>query len=96
MVKSELVQKLCDLHPNIIRKDMEKVVDTIILEIFESLAKDETVEIRGWGRFKTAIRKARIGRNPKTLEKKIVSERNVVLFKPSKDLKFYINKDDRK
>ena len=37
MVKSELVQKLCDLHPNIIRKDMEKVVDTIILEIFEKM-----------------------------------------------------------
>ena len=86
MVKSELVQKLCDLHPNIIRKDMEKVVYTIILEIFESLAKDETVEIRGWGRFKTAIRKARIGRNPKNAEKVQIPEKKVIKWKMSKIL----------
>ena len=40
------------------------------------------------------FKKSRIARNPKTLEKKIVSERNVVLFKPSKQLKSYINKKD--
>ena len=39
-------------------------------------------------------KKARVGRNPKTKEEKIISERNVVLFKPSKELKEYINKND--
>ena len=49
MVKSELVQKLCNLHPNILRRDVEKIVEIIIFEIIEALYRDEAVEIRGWG-----------------------------------------------
>ena len=49
MVKSELVQKLCNMYPNILRRDMEKVVETIIFEMIEALHRDEAVEIRGWG-----------------------------------------------
>ena len=37
------------------------------------------------------LKKERIGRNPKTMEDKIISERNVVLFKPSKEFKEFIN-----
>ena len=65
MVKSELVQKLCNVYPNILRRDMEKIVETIIFEMIEALRRDEAVEIRGWGRLKVVIRRARIGRNPK-------------------------------
>ena len=91
MVKSELVQKLCNMHPNILRKDIEKILDIIIIEMIEALCRNEAVEIRGFGRFKTVMRKARIGRNPKTKENKIISERKVILFKPSKELKKSIN-----
>ena len=66
MVKSELVQKLCNMHPNILRKDIEKILDIIIFEMIEALYRNEAVEIRGFGRFKTVMRKARIGRNPKS------------------------------
>ena len=65
MVKSELVQKLCNMHPNILRKDIEKILDIIIIEMIEALCRNEAVEIRGFGRLKTVMRKARIGRNPK-------------------------------
>ncbi len=65
MVKSELVQNLCNMNPNIIRSDIEKIVKIIIFEMTEALCRDEAVEIRGLGRFKTVMRKARSGRNPK-------------------------------
>ena len=65
MVKSKLVQKLCNIHPNILRKDMEKIVEIIFTEITNALCRNESVEIRGFGRFKTITRKSRTGRNPK-------------------------------
>ena len=65
MVKSELVQKLCNMHPGISHKDIEKIVDIIISEIIGALNRNEAVEIRGFGRFKSVIRKSRVGRNPK-------------------------------
>ena len=68
MVKSELVQKLCNIHPNILRKDIEKIVEIIIFEMIEALCRNEAVEIRGWGRIKVVMRKARLGRNPKNSE----------------------------
>ena len=68
MVKSELVRKLCNVYPNILRKDIEKIIEIIIFEMIEALCRDEAVEIRGLGRFKTVMRKARIGRNPKNSE----------------------------
>ena len=86
MVKSELVQKLCDLHPNILRKDIEKIVEIIIFEMIESLYRNEAVEIRGFGRFKTAIRKARIGRNPKNSKAVQIPAKKAIKWKMSKIL----------
>ena len=68
MVKSELVQSLCNMHPGIIRKDIEKIVEIIIFEMIEALCRNEAIEIRGWGRIKTVVRKPRIGRNPKNFK----------------------------
>ena len=84
MVKSELVQKLCNMHPNILRKDIEKIVKTLIEEIIEALCKNKAVEIRGWGRFKTVIRKARVGRNPKNSQIIQIPEKKAIKWKMSK------------
>ena len=86
MVKSKLVQKLCNMHPNILRKDIEKIVDIIIFEMVEALCRDQAVEIRGWGRIKTGIRKARIGRNPKNAEKVKIPQKKTIKWKMSKIL----------
>jgi len=48
MVKSELIQKLCNLHPNIIRKDIAKTLDVIFNEISEALKNSMKYEIRGY------------------------------------------------
>ena len=52
------------------------------------------VKISKFGTFILRKKKERIGRNPKTKESKIISERNVILFKPSKELKNFINTND--
>ena len=86
MVKSELIQKLCDLHPNMLRKDVEKVVKIMINEIIEALCRQEAVEIRGWGRFKAVTRKARTGRNPKNSQVIQIPEKKIIRWKMSKIL----------
>ena len=93
MVKSELIKKLCDLHPNILHKDIEKIVEIIILEMIEALCRDEAVEIRGWGLIKTVIRKARIGRNPKNSEIVKIPEKKAIKWKMSKILYKRLNKN---
>ena len=86
MVKSELVQKLCNMHPNILRKDMEKIVEIIIFEMIQALCRNEAVEIRGWGRMKIIMRKARVGRNPKTSKTIQIPAKKAVKWKMSKML----------
>ena len=86
MVKSELVQKLCNMHPSILRKDIEKILYIIIFEMIEALSRNEAVEIRGFGRFKTVMRKARIGRNPKNSKTVQILAKKAVKWKMSKIL----------
>jgi integration host factor subunit beta len=93
MVKSKLVQKLCNIHPNILRKDMEKIVEIIFSEITYALCRNETVEIRGFGRFKAVVRKSRIGRNPKNSNAVQIPEKKVMKWKMSKILYKRLNRN---
>ena len=93
MVKSELVQKLCDMHPNIFRKDIEKMVEIIVYEMIEALKRDEAIEIRGWGKIKTVVRKARMGRNPKNSESVQIPQKKAIKWKMSKILYNRLNKN---
>ena len=93
MVKSELVQKLCNIHPNIRHNDIEKILDIIIFEMLGALYRNEAVEIRGFGRFKTVMRKARIGRNPKNFKAVQIPEKRAIKWKMSKILFNRLNKN---
>ena len=93
MVKSELVQKLCDMHPNILRRDMDRIVEVIIFEIIGALCRNEAVELRGFGRFKSVTRKARTGKNPKNSETVQIPEKKVMRWKMSKNLYNRLNKN---
>ena len=93
MVKSDLVQKLCNMHPNILSKDIEKIVDIIFFEIIEALCRGENIEIRGFGIFKTTLRKARIGRNPKNSELVQIPEKKAIKWKMSKIFFKRLNKN---
>lgn len=93
MVKSELLQKLCNMHPNVLRKDMEKILDIIFSEIIDTLYRGENIEIRGFGSYKIANRKARIGRNPKNSNTIQIPAKKVIRWKMSKTLFSRINKN---
>ena len=93
MVKSELVQKLCNMHPNMLRKDIEKILYIIIFEMIEALYRNEAVEIRGFGRFKAVMRKARIGRNPKNSKVAQIPAKKTIKWKMSKILFKHLNKN---
>ena len=93
MVRSKLLQKMCNLYPNIIRRDMEKILKTIFLEITEALHKGKNIEIRGFGMYKIVKRKARIGRNPKNSESVQIPEKNAIKWKMSKTFFNRLNKN---
>ena len=73
------------------KKISENLIDDFFLTIIDNLNKEKQIKISNFGTFSIKRKKRRIGRNPKTKEKKIISERNVVLFKPSKEFKNLIN-----
>ena len=70
----------------------ENLIDEFFAMIVLNLKKEKKIKISNFGTFSIRSKKSRIGRNPKTKEKKIISKRNVVLFKPSKEFKEIINK----
>ena len=93
MVRSELLKKLCNLHPNLLRKDVQKILEIIFLEITEALCRRENIEIRGFGIFKATLRKARIGRNPKNSELVQIPEKKAIRWKMSKTFFNRLNKN---
>jgi integration host factor subunit beta len=66
MIRSELIERVAELHPHLRRSDVERIVETIFRSISEGLARGARIEIRGFGSFANRHREARTGRNPKT------------------------------
>ena len=93
MVKSELLQRMCNLYPNILRRDIEKILEIIFYEFTEALCRGENIEIRGFGIFKTTVKKARIGRNPKNSESVQIPEKRAIRWKMSKTFFDRLNKN---
>ena len=69
----------------------EHLIDEFFSLITINLKNEKKLKLTKFGTFFIKLKKSRIGRNPKTKEDKIISERNVVLFKPSKEFKEFIN-----
>ena len=88
-----MLQKLCNQHPNLLRKDIKKVLEIIFLEISEALCRGENIEIRGFGIFKTTLRKARIGRNPRNSKLVQIPEKKAIKWKMSKTFFNRLNKN---
>ena len=86
IVKSKLIKELKKSYPNILTRDLDKVVEIILKEIKETLKRNERVELRGFGIFRVNIQKASIRRNPKTGEKVNVPKKRTIKWKMSKDL----------
>jgi len=93
MVRSELLQKMCNLHSNVLRKDIEKIFEIVFKEFTKALCRGENIEIRGFGTYKISKRKARIGRNPKNSQIVQIPEKKAIKWKMSKTLFARLNKN---
>ena len=69
----------------------ENLIDEFFSLIVKFLNEEKKIKISKFGTFSVRKKNSRIGRNPKTKEEKKISERSVVLFKPSKDFKELVN-----
>tara|TARA_B110000971_G_scaffold209744_1_gene236209 strand:- start:279 stop:581 length:303 start_codon:yes stop_codon:yes gene_type:complete len=69
----------------------ENLIDDFLLMIIKNLKDEKKIKMSKFGTFSIRSKKSRIGRNPLTKEKKIISDRDVVLFKASKEFKDLIN-----
>ena len=91
VIRSELVQMLCDDHPDLTGKEIERVVSAFFDSITEQLQHGGRVELRGFGAFSTRERDARKGRNPRTGDAVDVDAKRVPYFKPGKEMRERLN-----
>ena len=69
----------------------ENLIDDFLVTITENLKKEKKLKLSNFGTFSIRSKKSRTGRNPKTKEQKTISDRDVVLFKASKEFKDLVN-----
>ena len=91
MIRSELVQQLCEDNPELSIADIERITTTFFDTITARLAANGRVELRGFGAFSTRERDARTGRNPRTGETVAVDAKRVPYFKPGKEMRARLN-----
>ena len=87
MTKSELIARLAENYSQLVAKDAEFAVKTILDAMTNALTNGQRIEIRGFGSFALNVRPPRIGRNPKSGDKVMVQEKRVPHFKPGKELR---------
>ncbi len=73
----------------------ENLVEEFFSIIVSNLCKKKSVKISKFGTFLIRSKSSRIGRNPKTKEEKEISKRDVILFKPSKEFREYLNNNGK-
>ena len=87
MTKSDLIARLAARYPQLVAKDADLAVKTILDAMTLSLSEGQRIEIRGFGSFGLNYRPPRVGRNPKSGDKVQVPEKHVPHFKAGKELR---------
>ena len=72
----------------------ENLIEDFLSTIVSNIKQEKKLKLSKFGTFSVRQKKSRIGRNPKTKETQMISSRDVVLFKPSKEFKYFINLKD--
>lgn len=91
MNKAELVVAVAE-KAEVSKKDAEKAVNAVLASIEEALARDEKVQLVGFGTFEVKNRAERVGRNPQTKEEIVIPASRVPAFKAGKALKEAVQK----
>ena len=76
------------------RTESAELVQAVLDEICDAAARGETVKLSSFGSFVVRSKGQRIGRNPKTGAKVEVPPKKIPYFKPSKELKDFVNTVD--
>ena len=90
LTKKDLVNMLY-MQIGFSKQISENLTEEFFSLIVSNLQKNKSVKISNFGTFLVKSKKSRVGRNPKTKEIKTISKRDVVLFKPSKEFREFIN-----
>ena len=90
LTKKEIINSIY-MQLGFSKKISENILEDFLSLILDELIQNKKVKIPKFGSFILRNKKSRVGRNPKTLERKIITERKVVLFRPSKELKKKLN-----
>ena len=69
----------------------ESLIEDFLSTIVSNIKNEKKLKLSKFGTFTIRKKKSRIGRNPKTKETKVISSRDVVLFKPSKEFREFVN-----
>ena len=72
----------------------ENLIEDFLSTVILNIKQEKKLKLSKFGTFSIREKKSRIGRNPKTKETKMISSRDVVLFKPSKEFKDFVNLKD--
>jgi len=72
----------------------ENLIEDFLSTIVSNIKQEKKLKLSKFGTFSIREKKSRIGRNPKTKETKMISSRDVVLFKASKEFKEFVNLKD--
>jgi integration host factor subunit alpha len=72
----------------------ENLIEDFLSSVVSNIKQEKKLKLSKFGTFSIRQKKSRIGRNPKTKETKMISSRDVVLFKPSKEFKDFVNLKD--
>ena len=90
LTKKELVN-MTYMQIGFSKQVSENLIEEFFSLIIQNLKKEKKIKLSKFGTFSIRQKKSRIGRNPKTKEEKKITERKVVLFKPSKEFREFIN-----
>ena len=93
LTKKDLVN-LVYMQLGFSKKISENLIEDFLSTISSNIKNEKKLKLSKFGTFTIRQKKSRIGRNPKTKETKMISSREVVLFKPSKEFKDFVNLKD--
>lgn len=91
MNKTDLINAVAE-KTGLSKKDSDKAVNAVIAAIVESVAREEKVQIVGFGTFEVRVRSARKGRNPRTKEEIDIPESRLPVFKAGQPFKAAVSK----
>ena len=95
MTKSELIERIAQRQSQLVYRDVELAVKTILEHMAECLASGGRIEIRGFGSFSLHFRSGRVGRNPKSGTPVSLPAKHVPHFKPGKKLRERVDREFR-